>query len=64
MGKLSTRGARFGLEMGALLSCSDNMTLPKTEDQIYGGLRNSATRRVFEAGAAAVIEVLGASSGS
>ncbi len=51
-------GARLGLEMGALLFCSDNTTLPKTEDQVYGGLRNPATRRGFEAGAAAVIEVL------
>lgn len=53
-------GARLGLEMGALLFCSDNTTLPKTEDQVYGGLRNPATRRGFEAGAAAVIEVLSA----
>ncbi len=51
-------GARLGLEMGALLFCSDNITLPKTGDQLYGGLKNPATRRGFEAGAAAVIEVL------
>ena len=51
-------GARLGLEMGALLFCSDNITLPKTEDQLYGGLKNPATRRGFEAGAAAVVEVL------
>jgi nucleoside phosphorylase len=51
-------GARLGLEMGALLFCSDNPTLPKSEDQVYGGLRNPATRRGFEAGAAAVAEVL------
>jgi len=51
-------GARLGLEMGALLFCSDNITLPKTEDQVYGGLRNPDTRRGFEAGAAAVVEVL------
>ena len=51
-------GARLGLEMGALLFCSDNTTLPKTEDQVYGGLRNPATRRGFEAGATAIVEVL------
>ena len=51
-------GARLGLEMGALLFCSDNTTLPKTEDQLYGGLRNPTTRKGFEAGAAAVVEVL------
>jgi len=51
-------GARLGLEMGALLFCSDNTTLPKTEDQVYRGLNNSATRQGFETGAAAVIEVL------
>jgi len=57
-------GARLGLEMGALLFCSDNTTLPKTEERLYGGLRNPATRRGFEAGAAAVIEVLSGGSGS
>jgi len=51
-------GARLGLEMGALLFCSDNTTLPKTEDQLYRGLKNPTTRRGFEAGAAAVVEVL------
>lgn len=51
-------GARLGLEMGALLFCSDNTTLPKSEDQVYGGLRNPATRRGFEAGAGVVVEVL------
>jgi len=51
-------GARLGLEVGALLFCSDNITLPETGDQLYGGLRNPATRKGFEAGAAAVVEVL------
>ena len=53
-------GARLGLEMGALLFCSDNTTLPKTEDRVYGGLRNPATRKGFEIGAAAVVKVLSA----
>ncbi len=52
-------GASLGLEMGALLFCSDNTTLPKTEDQVYRGLKNPATRRGFETGAAVVVEVLG-----
>jgi len=51
-------GARLGLEMGALLFCSDNTTLPADQDQVYGGLRNPATRRGFEAGADVVVETL------
>jgi len=51
-------GARLGLEMGALLFCSDNITLADRDDQLYGGLKNPATRRGFEAGATAVIETL------
>ncbi len=51
-------GARLGLEMGALLFCSDNTTLPNDEDRVYGGLRNPATRRGFDAGADAVLATL------
>ena len=51
-------GARLGLEMGALLFCSDNVTLPTDDDKLYGGLKNPATRRGFEAGAAALVETL------
>lgn len=51
-------GARLGLEMGALLFCSDNITLADRENQLYGGLKNPATKRGFEAGAGAVVEVL------
>lgn len=51
-------GARLGLEMGALLFCSDNITLPEDGDRLYGGLRNPATRRGFEAGAEVVITTL------
>jgi uridine phosphorylase len=54
-------GARLGLEMGALLFCSDNTTLPDEGDRLYGGLRNPATRRGFEAGADAVVKALSAS---
>lgn len=51
-------GARLGLEMGALLFCSDNVARADRRDHLYGGLRNPATRRGFEAGADAVVEVL------
>ncbi|MGD8440817.1 MAG: hypothetical protein PVG53_09795 [Holophagae bacterium] len=51
-------GARLGLEMGALLFCSDNTMLPDEDDRLYGGLRNAATRRGFEAGADAVLAAL------
>jgi nucleoside phosphorylase len=51
-------GARLGLEIGALLFCSDNITLPKGADRLYGGLRNPATRRGFEVGAEAVVTAL------
>ena len=51
-------GARLGLEVGALLFCSDNVTLPEGADRLYGGLRNPATRRGFESGAEVVVQVL------
>ena len=57
-------GARLGLEMGALLFCSDNTTLPKNEDQVYRGLKNPTTRQGFEAGAEVVIQVLSTLGGS
>ena len=57
-------GARLGLEMGALLFCSDNTTLPKDEDQVYRGLKNPTNRRGFEAGAEVVIQVLSTLGGS
>lgn len=57
-------GARLGLEMGGLLFCSDNVTLPDRNDRLYGGLRNPATRRGFEAGADIVVEVLSVGEGA
>jgi len=51
-------GARLGLTMGALLFCSDNVARADRRDHLYGGLRNPATRRGFEVGADAVVEVL------
>ena len=52
-------GARLGLQMGALLFCTDNVSLARTEDQQYGGLRDPRVRQAFEAGLDSVVEVLG-----
>ncbi len=52
-------GARLGLKMGALLFCTDNVSLTRTEDQQYGGLRDPRVRQAFEAGLDTVVEVLG-----
>ena len=52
-------GARLGLTVGALLFCTDNVRLPRADDQQYGGLRDVRVRRAFEAGLAAVLGVLG-----
>ena len=51
-------GARLGLETGALLFCTDNVTLPKTEDHGYRGLADPRVRRGFNAGLEAAIGVL------
>jgi hypothetical protein len=51
-------GARLGLTMGALLFCTDNVRLPRSADQQYGGLRDHRVRRAFEAGLDAVLEAL------
>jgi uridine phosphorylase len=51
-------GARLGLATGALLFCSDNVTLSTKEDRAYRGLANERVRRGFETGLAAVTEVL------
>lgn len=50
--------ARLGLIAGALLFCTDNVTLPKTGDQHYRGLDDPRVRVAFDAGLAACIEVL------
>ncbi len=55
-------GARLGLDMGALLLCTDNVSLPRPADQQYGGLRDSRVRSAFEAGIDAVVQVLQQSS--
>ncbi len=51
-------GASLGLSMGALLFCTDNVRLPRTADQKYGGLRDGRVRCAFEAGLDAVLESL------
>lgn len=51
-------GARLGLSTGTLLFCTDNVTLPKTEDRGYRGLSDPRVRKGFEAGLQAVVKVL------
>jgi nucleoside phosphorylase len=51
-------GARLGLVTGALLFCTDNVTLPKKTDRGYRGLADPRVRRSFEVGLEAVIRVL------
>lgn len=50
--------ARLGLTTGALLFCTDNVTLPKTSDQHYRGLAEPRVRAAFDAGLATCLEVL------
>ena len=51
-------GARLGLHTGALLFCTDNVTVQKAEDHGYRGLADPRVRRAFEAGLDAVVQVL------
>jgi len=52
--------ASLGLRSGALLFCTDNVTLPREEDRGYRGLEDPRVRRGFEAGLEAAISVLSA----
>lgn len=52
--------ASLGLRAGALLFCTDNVTLPREEDRGYRGLKDPRVTRGFEAGLAAAISVLSA----
>jgi hypothetical protein len=54
----ATVGARLGLEMAAVLFCTDNAKLPRESDQRYGGLADGRVCRAFEAGLDAVVSVL------
>ncbi len=51
-------GARLGLQMGALLFCTDNVTHHREEDRSYRGLHDERVRRAFEVGLAAAVQVL------
>ncbi|MEN8163541.1 MAG: hypothetical protein ABFS37_05385 [Acidobacteriota bacterium] len=50
--------ARLGLAAGALLFCTDNVTLPKTGDQHYRGLADPRVQAAFESGLESCLEVL------
>jgi uridine phosphorylase len=50
--------ARLGLAAGALLFCTDNVTLPAQKDRGYRGLGDPRVHRGFEAGLEAAIRVL------
>jgi uridine phosphorylase len=54
--------ARLGIAVGALLFCTDNVTLPRVQDRSYTGLRDERVRRAFDQGLAIAISVLLASS--
>lgn len=51
-------GACLGLSVGALLFVSDNVALPRTEDQRYGGLKDQRTQVAFDCGLDLVVEAL------
>jgi uridine phosphorylase len=55
---VSVVGASLGLQAGACLFCTDNVTLPRTEDHGYRGLRDPRVRRGFEAGLDVAVTVL------
>jgi uridine phosphorylase len=52
--------ASLGLQAGALLFCTDNVTLPREEDRGYRGLKDPRVTRGFEAALKAAISVLSA----
>jgi uridine phosphorylase len=51
-------GARLGIEVAALLFCTDNPTLASEADRQYSGLADARVCRAFEAGLAVVIDAL------
>ena len=51
-------GARLGLCTGALLFCTDNVTVTDEEDRRYRGLADPRVRRGFEVGLEVAIRVL------
>ena len=50
--------ARLGLSAGALLFCTDNVTLAKEDDRAYRGLADPRVRGAFDHGLRSVLEVL------
>jgi len=52
--------ASLGLRAGALLFCTDNVTLPGEDDHGYRGLKDPRVKRGFEAGLETAIAVLSA----
>lgn len=52
-------GARLGISAGALLFCTDNVTLGAEEDRSYSGLADPRVERAFTACLDAVLETLG-----
>jgi purine-nucleoside phosphorylase len=52
--------AALGLLSGALLFCTDNVTLPREEEHGYRGLRDPRVRHGFEAGLETAVSVLSA----
>ena len=51
-------GSRLGLEIGALLFCTDNVTAAESADRKYSGLANPAVRNGFEQGLRIVAQAL------
>ena len=51
-------GARLGLQTGACLFCTDNVTLPRNEDHAYRGLKDPRVKRGFEVGLEVAVSVL------
>jgi len=55
-------GARLGFDVGALLFCTDNITVEREEDRAYRGLGDPRVRSGFNAGLSAAIRVLTAAA--
>lgn len=55
---VAVAGARLGLEVAALLFCTDNPALASEADRQYSGLADVRVCRAFEAGLAVVIDAL------
>ncbi len=53
--------ARLGLSAGALLFCTDNVNLLRTEDRRYRGLGDARVRKGFNSGLEAAVSVLSSS---